>query len=335
MSPSPQTKEINLSSAKVLLLRISSLLPKHSRLAAKSRRLIYGKSLKHMRNIDGRFGLSPSSTEQIFDIFWDGQKMGTTVPIPKSSKSREIWLIATGPSINDVDLSQLKHKTVMGLNGAIATCEKHNICPSYYAITDRDFFEHRMHLVEKALRSGAHCFFSFNGLARICELAPNLLKAGKISLLETVNRQYSTPQISAKELHQYCSLDADLELPDFNSPKVGWSHNLSKGVFTANTIAYIGCQIAAQLKAQSVFLLGMDLSSGAASHVRSYETGKDARPTTIDQDYETAILPSFQLLSSLDLTTKFYNLSINSRLPDSAMPKLTFDEALDYSYTSQ
>ena len=284
-----------------------------------------------MRNVDARFNLISTSDGSTFDILWGDVKLGTTVPITTSIEGHEIWILATGPSINDLDLSKIKGKTVMGLNGAIASCETHNIIPAFYAITDRDFFEHRMHLVEKAIQSGAHCFFSFNGLARICELAPQLLKNGKISLLETVNRQYNTPQMPSKELFQQCSLDSDLELPDSNSPKVGWSHNLSKGVFTANTIAYIGCQIAAQLKAQNVFILGMDLGSNGSVHTRSYESGTNARPTTIDKDYEKNILPAFQLLSTLELTTKFFNLSIKSRLPGNILPKLTYLNALNQS----
>ena len=333
MTQALKTKEHGIFSR--LILSVSSLLPKHSRLSAKVRRLVYGKSLKHMRNISRQFSLSASSDKLAYDIFWDGKKLGSTVPFPPSINDEDIWLIATGPSINELDLSLLKDKTIMGLNGAIVSCEKHNIPPDYYAITDRDFFEHRMHLVEKAMQSGAHCFFSFNGLARICELAPDLLKTAKVSLIETVNRQYNTPQLSPEELYNNCSLDEDLEFPDFNLPKLGWSHDLSKGVFTANTVAYIGCQIAAQLKPKRVFILGMDLGSSGAAHARSYESGKNARPTTIDRDYEKDILPAFRLLSTLQLTTKFYNLSTRSRLPESVMPKLTFDKALETTSSPQ
>jgi Kdo-III transferase WaaZ len=281
-----------------------------------------------MRNIDVRFSLASTPNAQVFDILWDGNKLGSTVQSPTSIESRDMWILATGPSINDLDLSKLKGKTVMGLNGAITSCEAHNITPRFYAITDRDFFEHRMHLVEKVVQSGAHCFFSFNGLARICELAPHLLTVGKISLLETVNRRYNTSQLSSKELFKQCSLDPELVISDSNSPKVGWSHNLIKGVFTANTIAYIGCQIAAALKAENVFILGMDLGSSGSTHARSYESGIDARPTTIDKDYEKTILPAFELLSNLQLTPQFYNLSTSSRLPELVMPKLSLKQAL-------
>lgn len=333
MTQALKTKEHGIFSR--LILSISSLLPKHSRLSAKVRRLVYGKSLKHMRNISRQFSLSASSDKLAYDVLWNGKKLGSTVPFPPSINDEDIWLIATGPSINELELSQLQGKNVMGLNGAIASCEKHGITPTHYAITDRDFFEHRMHLVEKAMQSGAHCFFSFNGLARICELAPDLLKTAKVSLIETVNRQYNTPQLSPEELYNNCSLDEDLEFPDFNLPKLGWSHDLSKGVFTANTVAYIGCQIAAQLKPKRVFILGMDLGSSGAAHARSYESGKNARPTTIDRDYEKDILPAFRLLSTLELTTKFYNLSTRSRLPESVMPKLTFDKALETTSSPQ
>jgi hypothetical protein len=73
----------------------------------------------------------------------------------------------------------------------------------------------------------------------------------------------------------------------------------------------------------------MDMGTNGATHARSYESGKNVRPTTIDRDYQKDVLPAFTLLSTLNLTTKFYNLSTKSRLPGSVMPKLTFDKALE------
>lgn len=316
-----------------LLLKASSLMPPHSSFTAKVRRIAYGKRFKHMRNIGNQFQLRATDIPQIYDIIWNGRKLGQTATLPKAVKNEDMWLLASGPSINELDLSQLKGRNIMALNGAITSCEKHALTPTFYAITDRDFFENRMTLVEKAVRSGAHCFFSFNGLARICEQAPHLIAIGDISLLETVNRHYETPQLTNSELEQYCAQDNDLYLPHANNPKVGWSHNLSKGVFTANTIAYIGCQIAAHLKTRNAFILGMDL--GATGLARSYEAGSAARPTTIDKDYEKTILPAFQLLSEIETFTTFYNLSLNSRLPDSIIPKISMNEALETSSTTQ
>jgi len=262
-----------------------------------------------------------------WSVFWKNQLLGSTSPLPeKDSLPSNIWILATGPSICDLNLEQLKNMTVMGINGAIAACSPIGIEPEYYAITDRDFFETRMHLVEDAVNSGAHCFFSFNGIARIAERSPHLLSKGKISLLETANRYYNIPQLPTKQWVDACQESEELHTTE--NSKVGWSRDICKGVFTANTIAYIGCQIASHLGAGNVFIAGMDLGSSSASNVRCYENGASARPSTIDRDYKKEILPAFQLLSELDQPTKFWNLSPDSRLPDSTMNKISLEESL-------
>jgi KDO transferase-3 len=265
-----------------------------------------------------------------WDIFWKNQLKGSTIPLPaKNSDNSNIWILATGPSLSDLDLELLKDKTIMGVNGAIATCSPLGLKPKYYAVTDRDFFENRMHLVEAAVNSGAHCFFSFNGIAKIAELAPHLLAEGKISLLETANRYYEIPQLPPNDWVDICRDDHSLHTTE--NSKVGWSSEINKGVFTANTITYIGCQVAAFLGARNVFIAGMDLGAGSIQDARCYEKGESARPSTINRDYEKEILPAFQLLSELEMSTKFWNLSAISRLPNSVMKKITFGDSLHIS----
>jgi len=302
------------------------LLPTQSKLSVKLTRLTYGKKFKHMRNVGINLQLTPSNAG--WEISWNGKLLTTTLPFPQEdSAGKPLWIMATGPSICDLELEQLQGHTVIGLNGAIATCKEYSIEPTYYAITDRDFFENRMPLVAAAIQSGAHCFFSFNGLARICEYAPELLESAKISLLETVNRYYMIPQLNEFALREELSKQPKLILPDGHNLKSGWSHDASIGVFTGNTIAYIACQIAESLKFQNAYILGMDLGS-SANNTRSYETGNQARPTTIDKDYEDFILPAFELLSQLKLNTKFWNISSISKLPNSIVPRKSFQTAL-------
>ena len=249
-----------------------------------------------MRNIGANLELVPSDEPDVWEIYWKKEHLGRTAPLPKAIKGEDLWILATGPSIKDLDLSKLQGHKVLGLNGAIATCQEVGISPSHYAITDRDFFEHRMPLVVDAVNSGAHCLFSMNGLARICEQAPQLLTTGKISLLQTVNRYYGLPQLSANDLVEALQHHPSLSISSDGDSKIGWSRDISHGVFTANTIAYIGCQIAESLGAENAYLLGMDLGSPTNTPARSYEDGQKARPTTLDKDYESTILPSFELL---------------------------------------
>lgn len=314
---------------KALLFPFSRLDPT-SRLSKKALRIIYGKKLNHMTHTGAAFALHPTDHPQVWEIFWRGKKLGETIPhpVPDPATHSDIWLLATGPSVKPLDLRKLKDHSVMGLNGAIAVCQQHHIKPDYYVITDRDFFRNRMDLVKEVVLSGAHCYFSFDGISLICQQEPELLKIGKISLLETVNRYYATPKQPLAELKQTLSNDSDMVIPNDFTSKIGWSHQPTKGIFTAKTIAYIGCQIAAALNPKNIFILGMDLTAPSNAPTRAYEEGENARPTSIQKDYPDFILPSFQLIPNIKLTTKIWNLSLESRLPSDILPKISFEQAL-------
>jgi len=321
-------RQIHARAVPSALTRLLPPLDPSSRLSRKILRILYGKRLKHMINMGTAFHLQPTSHPQIWDILWQGKKLGETSPFPEPLENTNLWLLATGPSVNDLDLTKLRDQSLMGINGAIAICAKHRITPTYYASTDYDFFDHRMPLVKEAIASGAHCFFSFNGIARICRQAPEMIARGKISLLETVNRYYGIPQMDRATFRQSAAADPDIVLSDLANSKVGWSHDVTKGVFASNTIAYSACQIASHLHARHVFILGMDLGSGSGNQIRAYETGDKARPSSLASSYEKSILPAFSLMASLDLSTQFWNLSAQSRLPAELIPKISFDQAL-------
>ena len=222
-------RPLQLSTWQTLLLRTLQPLNPSSRLSRKLLRTAYGKKLKHMCQAGAAFQLTPTSTPQAWNIHWKGRKLGTTSPFPnKKFTGKTLWILATGPSTNSQDLSQLQGMDVMGVNGAPAVCQKHGVTPKFFVSTDPDFFEHRMHLVALAVESGAHCFFSSNGISKICQHAPHLFSKGTITLLETVNRFYGIKQLTPQQLFQQAAADHDMVLPDASQHKVGWSHNLHR-----------------------------------------------------------------------------------------------------------
>lgn len=302
-------------------------LPSTSRPSRKALRVIYSTKLKHMRPAGASFKLQPTSHPQIWEIFWRGKKLGETVPYPEPLEQPNLWLLATGPSVKSLDLSKIKGQPLFGVNGAIAVCSKHGILPSYYASSDHNFFNQRMSLVKEAVSSGSHCFFSFNGISRICEQAPEVLARGKISLFEIVNRYYGVPSVEASEVVKAAQEDSAI-IVDPSDPAIGWSYDITKGAFAAKTIAYSACQISAYLKAKNVFILGMDLGHSGSHPERAYESGSQACSSSLDKDYSSRIFPSFKLLSELNLSTRFWNLSAQSRLPASIIPHMSFEQAL-------
>ncbi len=310
-----------------LLTRFLWPLPPSSKIARKSLRAIYGKQFKHMIRPGAAFQLKPTNHPQIWEIFWKGRKLGETHPFPSPIPDKDVFLIATGPSLKELDLSPLRDQLTFGVNGTIAVTQPLKITPDFYACFDYKFFRDRMHLVKSTIKSGAHCFFSARGISQICQTAPELLSKGKISLLETINRYYGLPALSTSEIKLACDQTSSLIISPDN-PKIGWSHDISMGVFDAKTIPYVACQIANSLKARNVYILGMDLGCSPNQPIRAYESGPNATSSSLDQDFETFILPSFTLMSQQTTTSQFWNLSPNSRLPSKIMPKVSFNEII-------
>jgi len=330
----PRQLQTSLPDSWVMKL-LSSATPT-SKFSRKLLRALYGKQYKHMSIAGAAFQLKPTTHPQIWEVYWKGKKLGETHPFPNaftdSSPDSDIWIMATGPSINQLDLKQLKSRNVFGVNGSIAVCQKHGIQPQYYASSDHNFFNDRMSLVKEAVNSGTHCFFSFNGISKICQHAPELIAQGKISLFETVNRYYGLPRLTSSDLRAACDTDPDLSMGADHH--IGWSNDLTKGVFIAKTITFSACQIAQFLGAKNIFLLGMDLGHSADQPVRAYESGAQACNSSLDKDYLTTILPSFEFLKKtmMDSSSQFrvWNISPQSRLPDEVIPKITYEQALNH-----
>jgi Kdo-III transferase WaaZ len=110
---------------------------------------------------------------------------------------------------------------------------------------------------------------------------------------------------------------------------VGFSKRIERGVFTGQTVVFAAVQVAYWLGFQRVFILGMDLG-GTGTLARFYESGSAVASSRLDKDFKPYIIPAFELARRLFEAEgrEIYNVSPNSRLPTTIIPKLSFDEAL-------
>ena len=111
--------------------------------------------------------------------------------------------------------------------------------------------------------------------------------------------------------------------------RVGWSRDLRHGVFCSRTILFRALQMAAFLGYERLYVLGMVLNY-KGPEARAYDEGKKARPTKIERDYAPFIQPAFEVLREEmnQSQLRVFNLSDKSRLPESLLPRLSFEEAL-------
>ena len=292
------------------------------------------REFKHIGVTGPEFSLSDDENKACGKtIFWGGEKVGSTRPLQDIINSREgsCFIVGSGPSIKDIDFSLLDGQVLFGVNGAIEVFKENSLIPDYYAITDVDFFENRFDLVKEVVKTKADCFFSYGGLARICESDESLLKSGNIFLTEIVNREYSKPRLKNNDFLD--SLDSTKKIINRSvmgskENVVGFSKDMSDGIFCSRTILFRAIQIAYAIGFKKIYLLGLDL--GYKGEPRFYSEGETVRPSKLDVDYDPYIRPSFDILAQLVKKGELevYNLSDKSKLPESIIARKKFDEVI-------
>jgi Kdo-III transferase WaaZ len=298
-------------------------------LRAKLRDPFLPRSLSHMRRLPPAFGLEPLG-DGAYAVYWRRHRLTETLPLSELRRPMdpECFILATGPSIGEMDLMPLRGRSCMGVNGSIVLSDE--LPFTYHLMSDRNFFRARPDLVDRALASGSDCILSFTGLALICERAPERLTGARVFIANAVNVEYGVSQLPAQVFDAEAARDPAFALAPGISPsdgRVGFSWDIRRGIFSGQTIVYAALQIAVWLGFRRIFLLGMDLGGGPT---RFYEQGSKGEPTRLDEDYEPYILPAFALAGEL-LRSKgleVYNLSPTSRLPANVIPKISLARAL-------
>lgn len=263
-------------------------------------------------------------------IIWKKQKVGEIQPLSqlKTLTQEDCYIVATGPSIKTVDLTQIDtNSAICGVNGAIALAKQQNLKFDFYVIVDSDFIKMHFDMVHNIIQTKTHLLLSSQNINLICERDPKLLHDANIYILDDLNARYNVPSLNPAEFEQWAEQDLDLILhPRIKSQdRVGFSKNIEKGIFGGGTVVFDAVQVTYYIGYKNVFILGMDLGF-SGKQPRFYNEGKKTCHSSLDKYYETVIKPSFEVLTEFCKTENFavYNLSPTSRLPDAIIPKIPF-----------
>ncbi|MBD9398833.1 lipopolysaccharide core biosynthesis protein [Pseudomonas sp. PDM11] len=248
----------------------------------------------------------------------------------RNSCSGDLFIIASGPSAGGFPLQRYSHLPMIAVNGSIRLFTDAGVTPYFYLCDDSSFVRNRLSLLMEAVESAQHLALSPRVIKNLIERVPNALDGRSIFRFQRVNRLAGEQAaFSDRRFAWRARRDRDLEcqfsLFQQKPNRIGFSRNLEKGYFSNRTVPYAGVQLAYHLGFTRVFMVGLDLSSSAG---RFYEQGKDAVPSRLDSDYEDYILPCFRLMSERVTGSKFqvFNLSSGSRLPETIVPKIDFNE---------
>ncbi len=222
-------------------------------------------------------------------------------------------LIATGSSVNEIDYDQLDPRHVLGVNGAIALQEKYRVRFDYYCIVDTGFVRNRFDLVRRVLQQNLVLFTTPLVLWYIAQRFALEQMRCRIFLIENVLQPVRQRALSMAELFARPGSEV---LSGFDPQRaLGFSHDIRRGVFDSQTVAYVGLQVLAWLGFGAIALHGVDLCE-AARTPRFYESLDTMQPSALDEHFAQAIEPAFRhaaaLLSARGIRVS--NLSMRSAL---------------------
>ncbi len=260
--------------------------------------------------------------------------MGQTNPLSALSRpdSQEVFIVASGPSLSEVDFPKLRDRVCFGVNGSIVKSFETGVRFTYHIVADRTFARNRFDLVRQAILSDANCLFTFRVLSEIAEREPELLGRDNLFLFAEMNAVYGVPQLPPAAFDAWAEGQDGVHLHPtarLTEGRVGFSERLDKGVFTGQTVVFAALQVCRALGFRRIYILGMDLGAGG-SYTRFYERGKAATRTHLYRDFEPYILPAFELARTVADAAgiEIFNLAPRSRLPAVVIPRLSLDSAL-------
>lgn len=294
------------------------------------RRVRLGEKFKHQYHCHPSFNIRRSN--DACTILWNNQKIAT-IPYAhqlQNTYHSSCFVIASGPSLAEVDLKSIAGYDTISLNCAIKKFNDAAINPTHCIIVDHRIFDKQWACVKASILSGANCFFSYDGLSNICAREPQLLTHGNIFLVESITRKFGIPRPSSsacqKNFHNDSEVYMDAKLPEL-CRSVGFSTNLEKGLFSGKTVATWATQLGVALGYKHIFIVGMDLGGTGKKHF--YADNNNKTPDFM-RDYEPHIRACFELARNASLAEGFevYNLSKDSTLPHEIIPKITIEEAL-------
>ena len=298
------------------------------------RRLFTPRSLRHMLAYPRQFLRPASGDASEREIWWRGKMVGRLLPVLplRHSQDGDAFILASGPSIQGLDLTPLRDHATFAVNGSIAKLHDLGFSPQYYVVVDKDFVRTRFDYLRLATGGSTRCFFPPHLIRHICDQDPSWPGGALLHLLDPVNARHGMPSVSARSLRDHLANEPDFLLhPDLATDVslVGFSTNLEKGSFTSGTVVHPALQVAYYLGFKRVFILGMDLTV-SPQQPRFYPEGDHPRPCRLSDVFTSHIVPCMELVRELGRRSSFavYNVSPESRLPANILPTITYEEAL-------
>ena len=225
-------------------------------------------------------------------------------------------IIASGPSIADVDFANLLNTATIFINGSISLTAQHNFTNIVgYVISDARFILHQYDILEKHY-TGQPLYATLAVLEALADAHPEIIEKHhyQMRIIYPVDRPWGVKANDAElsrlllredpkyqALNTKTPLSAFAQHPQFvidsqhQPASIGLSLDITHGFVEAGTVAYVATQLAFSRGAGALHLYGIDLLNN--DKPRFYENNERSAPTTLSDVMSNTIVPSFNLLA--------------------------------------
>ena len=251
-------------------------------------------------------------------------------------KSDDLVIIASGPSVKQIDLNPLLQADWLAVNGSTHILKQYpNKSLQYYAVIDQGFVQDRIEIIAEVLSNPTVIFFTnLFCLHKIYELIGFKSVLAKVVVFEDRQEAVYLPKITFSELEVVAQSSA-AKLSWCKEHNVGFTRDMYRGYISGGTVVYFALQIAAALDYKRVFLAGVDMKNFDAP--RFYENENNRLETRLHQEFAQTIYPSFSLAAEVfhEKGMEGYNLCLDSGLDDTIFPRIDLAEFMSASVAKE
>ena len=258
----------------------------------------------------------------------ESRYLGKAIPVltlndVAAIRADDLVIVASGPSMGQLDLNPLIQADWMAVNGSPSVLERYpDKGLQYYAVIDQGFVQDRIHTIAEILSNPQVTFFTnLFCLRKIYELIGYKNVLAHVVLFEDRQKAVYLPKREFSEM-ALLAQDSAAQLLWREEHNVGFTRDMYRGYVSGGTVVYFALQIAAALGYKRVFLAGVDMKNFEAP--RFYENEQNRLATRLHLEFEQTIYPSFALAAEVyrELGIQAYNLCLDSGLDDAIFPRI-------------
>ena len=245
----------------------------------------------------------------------------------QSLLGQDVNIIASGPSVQQLSLSELLDTPTIFVNGSISLTEHHAFDHiAGYVISDARFINHQPEILRQYY-TGQPLYATLAVFEAMATTHPDIMRTyhHAMRVLYPVDRPWGVKSnklsfnkliFKKKRLNKKMPLSYFINHPNSvidssqSATEIGVSLNVTHGFVEAGTVAYVATQLAFSRHAATIHLYGIDLLN--SDQPRFYENNHNRAPSTLNKVMNERIVPSFNLLGR---TYKTHGIDVINHSP--------------------